>query len=440
MQAYYRNAYLTISALDSPDSHHGFLNQRKNVPYVKLTSDKNLYLRRRLPEQHEVFKNALLSRRAWVLQERLLSTRLLHYSSQELFWECLTCSNRESSLEERAGDVDPSSVILSEGDDFKRIFTTLLKSSPASRNTDAMVIWYRVMIQYSRKAMTRSSDKFPAISGIASAIHSVTGYSYIAGIWKEDPEGLLWFSDSVPDHQEGYIAPSWSWASSGAVSMRYGYEQTITSENDAEIINGHAENIGAGNFGQVSNASITLRAHTTDICYQLSQYKHRLNDKPWSMIGFETHRGQDIDLYMTASLGFGKGVLDVHDEELTFANGQLEKLSESSDDPVEILRPNFSNPKHNQDFKYRLYHPSLSMKRCMAIWIRMRVGEADSYMGGCENDKKGWSSVLREVLYCLLVVEDEVQKGKWRRIGIARAPLKYITLCEWSKKRNIVFV
>jgi len=129
MLEYYRDAYLTISALDSPDSHHGFLNNREKVPFVKLTSDDNLFLRPKLPEQHEVFQKALLNRRAWVLQERLLSTRVLHYSNKELFWECLTCSTRESSLVERGGYVDPSSVILSEGDDFKRILSTLSKSS-----------------------------------------------------------------------------------------------------------------------------------------------------------------------------------------------------------------------------------------------------------------------------------------------------------------------
>ena len=69
MLDYYRNAYLTISAIDSPDSSHGFLNPREKIPYVKLSSESNLYMRQRRPEQHEMLQNALLSRRAWVLQE-----------------------------------------------------------------------------------------------------------------------------------------------------------------------------------------------------------------------------------------------------------------------------------------------------------------------------------------------------------------------------------
>ena len=50
-------------------------------------------------------------------------------------------------------------------------------------------------------------------------------------------------------------------------------------------------------------------------------------------------------------------------------------------------------------------------------------------MGGCENDRKGQADVVREILYCLLVVEDTNESGKWRRIGIARALMEYIEQC-----------
>jgi hypothetical protein len=121
MRDYFRNAYVTISALDSFDSHHGILLPRELGSCIKLHSEQNLFLRKHLPEQQDVFHKAVLNHRAWVLQERLLSTRILHYSNDELLWECLTCSKRESSSMEEASNIDPSSVILSEGSDFKRI-------------------------------------------------------------------------------------------------------------------------------------------------------------------------------------------------------------------------------------------------------------------------------------------------------------------------------
>ena len=159
-----------------------------------------------------------------------------------------------------------------------------------------------------------------------------------------------------------------------------------------------------------------------------------------SLAGFQTHEGQDVDLFMTASLGFGKGFLDIIDEELIAANNEIENTTSTTNGPEIILRPDFPDPRHNLDFTYRPYHHSLSMKQCIAIWMTRRIGEADSYMGGCENDKKGRADFVREILYCLLVVEDKNEKGKWRRVGIARAPVDYIQRCEWSEKRDMVLI
>jgi hypothetical protein len=36
-----------------------------------------------------------LSSRGWVLQERLLSPRTLHYGKEQMFWECCTCKISE---------------------------------------------------------------------------------------------------------------------------------------------------------------------------------------------------------------------------------------------------------------------------------------------------------------------------------------------------------
>jgi hypothetical protein len=302
--------------------------------------------------------------------------------------------------------------MLSEGDDFKRVLSTLSKYSQDSAKSVAMIIWYWRVSQYSRKAMTRSSDELPAISGIASAIHAATGYSYLAGIWKKEGlEGLLWFSDESQDHPKEYIAPSWSWASHGAVSMRCDFEKPITSSQDADIVDSRSETIGTSRFGQVSCAQITIRAFTTNLCYQYSRYKHRVDDKPWSLTGFQTREGQDVDLFMTASLGFGKGFVDIIDNELITANERIEILCRKA--PEIVLRPNFSDPRHNLDLKDRPYHDSLiSMKQFVAIWITRSIGKADSYMGGCKNDRKGQAYLVREILYCLLVVEYRSEKGK----------------------------
>jgi hypothetical protein len=80
--------------------------------------------------------------------------------------------------------------------------------------------WYRIIITYSGTNLTFQKDGFPALSGVASKIHNLLGYHYLAGLWREDlTRGLTWFRPSYPkdpissiDLSE-YRAPSWSWAS-----------------------------------------------------------------------------------------------------------------------------------------------------------------------------------------------------------------------------------
>lgn len=97
MENYYSNCFLNISALSARDSNVGFLNRRKLAPDVQLQDD--LRLRHASRPWGTVFYNSPLSQRAWVLQERLLSNRVLHFGDEELFWECSTLSARESSSE-----------------------------------------------------------------------------------------------------------------------------------------------------------------------------------------------------------------------------------------------------------------------------------------------------------------------------------------------------
>lgn len=40
--------------------------------------------------------NSVLSKRAWVLQERLLSRRVLYFGSLQMYWECLTNVRHEN--------------------------------------------------------------------------------------------------------------------------------------------------------------------------------------------------------------------------------------------------------------------------------------------------------------------------------------------------------
>lgn len=277
MKEYYRNGYLTISALYSPNSYHGILNIREDLSVVQLSPNTNLYLRPRLPDYREIFRDAPLNNRAWALQERLLSTRILHYTDKEILWECQTCSTRESSVLVSTVKTDPDTVLTSEGEDFKRVLFHL-DGDPYSVIDGAFVTWYRLVTNFSRRAITFNSDRLPAISGLASLIESKIGATYLAGIWKEDVRSLVWFRDtSRSKYETGEVTnssatetpfPSWSWASASG-PIRYRYEEILPSGFEASILNYGLPNFSTSNTSEGFSHSIVLRARSQPFVYDL---------------------------------------------------------------------------------------------------------------------------------------------------------------------------
>lgn len=63
--------------------------------------------------------------------------------------------------------------------------------------------------------MTESSDKLPALSGLAARYQKETNDIYCAGLWKANLlKGLKWQVAEPTDHRPSiYRAPTWSWAS-----------------------------------------------------------------------------------------------------------------------------------------------------------------------------------------------------------------------------------
>jgi hypothetical protein len=135
-----------------------------------------------------------LSSRAWALQERLISRRILHFTSRELLWECKTqqlceCSGWQACL----GDLLQHEklafeVMASQRDDESQ----LGKRPPYFLSTHQQNrMWHEIIKNYSGRALTVAEDKLPAFSAIAKIL--VTEENYLAGLRKDNfiPD-LLW--------------------------------------------------------------------------------------------------------------------------------------------------------------------------------------------------------------------------------------------------------
>lgn len=151
-------------------------------------------------------ESSLLSSRAWALQERLLSPRILHYTKTQLFWECKESKACESSPK-------PLLKVIAEQGNLTRMGRNHklygLNVEPLHEH------WMEIIEYYTTTSMTRPQDKLAAISGLAKEIQDYSHDTYCAGIWRRDLlRQLLWRPESPQQRMKRpYRAPSWSWAS-----------------------------------------------------------------------------------------------------------------------------------------------------------------------------------------------------------------------------------
>jgi hypothetical protein len=69
-------------------------------------------------------------------------------------------------------------------------------------------------VNYTRRHLSVSTDKLPAISGIAQEFATILKDTYIGGLWKSVLlSDLLWVVIFAKPRPTTYRAPSWSWAS-----------------------------------------------------------------------------------------------------------------------------------------------------------------------------------------------------------------------------------
>ncbi|KAK4123730.1 HET-domain-containing protein, partial [Parathielavia appendiculata] len=159
----YHNAMCNIAASASQDSNGGLNRDRGDIvigAYVKASQDDETLL---LIEENEGIEHE--GQEGWVLQKRLLSPRILHFSRRQLVWEPL-------------GDI---------------------------------------LGRYTLATLTYRSDTLPAHSGIVKYHQNITGVTYLAGICKGPgavfSAHLGWRSMTPTPRPTAYRAPSRNWAS-----------------------------------------------------------------------------------------------------------------------------------------------------------------------------------------------------------------------------------
>jgi hypothetical protein len=314
MHSIYRNAFVTIAAVSSSSAKEAFLGQRKiDVKSVSLNfrghltgnekpkislrglgaklfrpwsrdrkSTVNARRTNRVSAQSGVgtwqssIENSTssifqgpLSERGWTLQERALSTRIIHFTDEGIRWECLN-----QTLSEDLRFCPPSFISkLSE-----------LTHSGTNRSANLHRVhgfWRYMLMEYTSRKLTFRSDLLPALSGVAAQMHELQGSTYLAGLWKDHIiEDLCWWT--IPDHRSkrdckkiadvGYLnldpnhdtLPTWSWIS---VQQPIAYdviEQPGVFTSYTSLVASNCTLLSPNPFGQIKDGALILAGPTVE--------------------------------------------------------------------------------------------------------------------------------------------------------------------------------
>ncbi|KAF2669737.1 HET-domain-containing protein [Microthyrium microscopicum] len=186
----YESAHVTIAAENAPSAVTGILHRRPKpvmnyapIPIAEEASDV-VYLG--LFEFSNTAIDEPLHTRGWTLQETKKESRIDTQRSNSTV-ELHVLPESSTSQDRQIGIAD-----------------------------DINSRWQSVVEDYSRRHLTKASDKLPAITGLIRIAQRTSGDYSTAGVWASTlPKGLLWrhtHNKSIYISKDEFRAPSWSWA------------------------------------------------------------------------------------------------------------------------------------------------------------------------------------------------------------------------------------
>ncbi|PVH70090.1 HET-domain-containing protein [Cadophora sp. DSE1049] len=239
MRDVYANSSCNIAAATSADPHGGLFRSRHAIDIQyglvwsnAISSTGQFY--HILDEAYwdRQVSDAVLHRRGWALQERLLPPRTLHFTEHQIFWECFLDQKCE------AFPCGPPAFLSAKTS--KPIFELQdSKSQGPPCATSTIAMWNDIVKRYTRCALTVPNDKIVDLSGLAKLYQDATGDDYIAGLWKSHIlEGLNWYVLKPTKRAfSEYRAPSWSWAATdGAVGFNGSHSLYLARFLDVQIV------------------------------------------------------------------------------------------------------------------------------------------------------------------------------------------------------------
>lgn len=298
MSTVYAQAFLTISASSVDSSRFSFLHQsRRNIEALisvqrENTSDQHQRSAddnsatvvgvRRSPSSgfHQEHGRDIVDPsmcRAWTLQEYVLSTRVVSFSTDELQWTCRTLRACECGYPEELGSPRMEELQRSLETRGKVELMEGANQGGLDRMSTCLDFWNKMVEGYCRRDLSWMRDKLPALSGVAHEFARIldkelasTGdkppLRYLAGLWDTSIHRQLCWRRGNSSHDdiiEEYRAPTWSWASvEGDVIMNRSNMNDLIPQ--AEILEANCALANPNDpFGQVVREGTYIRVRAT---------------------------------------------------------------------------------------------------------------------------------------------------------------------------------
>ncbi|RMZ79195.1 hypothetical protein DV738_g3486, partial [Chaetothyriales sp. CBS 135597] len=256
MDRIYGGGVLNLAATAAKDDTLGLIAERDVmalqpcvVSVTGLGIEEGLYKCLRSTVWQDLINSSPLVKRAWVLQERALARRTLHFTRNELLWECQQMCSSEV---------------------FPKGLPATMKGGVRDKDTfDKRVHhqrhgnWASLVKQYSRGRLSYSSDKLLALGGLARQYmhrNKLSSSDYVCGMWRSMlPQALLWKVDNGVRPKK-WRAPSWAWTSiDGEVTLPDVRQPEVGQDVCLQIIQALVTTKADDPFGQVESARLQVR-------------------------------------------------------------------------------------------------------------------------------------------------------------------------------------
>ena len=205
MDRVYRNGVCNIAACDGTDSNCSLFSERNlqaGIPIVlRQNFSDGLVTIALMPDWVSLTRDhAPLYRRGWVVQERFLSPRMIHFTRFPV-WECSASLVTETFCR----DAQPPEMRFpgfpgTQQLDFPQSQRNLFNSSEDDTEV-RLWRWLDVVESYTKCGLSQPHDKLIALTGLSNAFSTYIGQDYYAGIWGGEYliPCLLWTTISLDE-------------------------------------------------------------------------------------------------------------------------------------------------------------------------------------------------------------------------------------------------